>query len=87
MSDSSETNRLLTEIRDLLVQREKLYAEYLARHAENDEKYLARVADNKRQVAEAQRAYSRSRVGLFILALIIGVFLWAFMMWVIVKVM
>jgi hypothetical protein len=79
MTESNQTEKLLTEIRDLLAARELRYSDYLARVEEINKSQSA-------ERREAQRAINRSRIGLFILALIIGIMLWAFMLYVIIRV-
>jgi hypothetical protein len=79
MPESNQTELLLTEIRDLLAAREERYSEYLSRVEEI----------NKSNSAERQsmrRAMNRDRIGLFLVALIIGIFLWAFTLYVTIRV-
>jgi hypothetical protein len=78
MTESNRTEQLLTEIRDLLAAHEQRYSDYLARVEELSKTQATRTQENIKQV-------SRSRIGLFLLALVIGIMLWAFMLYVIIR--
>jgi hypothetical protein len=94
MGDNEESNLLLREIRDLLTGHEKRYVDYLARveaeakaNRQNHSEHLAKQEQMyKMHLEDVRLERKRGRVGLFLIALVIGLFLWAFMMWVIVRV-
>jgi hypothetical protein len=89
----NDTNQLLREIRDLLAGHEQRYAEYLARveaeakaNRQNHSEYLAKQEQMyKLHLEDVRLERKRGRVGLFIIALCIGIMLWAVMMWVIIR--
>jgi len=92
MADN-DTNQLLREIRDLLAGHEQRYAEYLARveadtktnHQKHSE-YLAKQEQMyKLHLEDVRLERKRGRVGLFIIALCIGIMLWAIMFWAIIR--
>lgn len=94
ITELERTEQLLTEIRDLLAGHEKRYGEYLARveaiadtqHQRHSE-YLAQSAEMyKTHLVDVRLERKRGRIGLFLLALIIGILLWAVMLYVILRV-
>jgi ElaB/YqjD/DUF883 family membrane-anchored ribosome-binding protein len=79
MAGSDRTEELLTEIRDLLAGHEQRYAEYLARFEELDKSQAARTREYIKQA-------HWSRLGVLAVALVIGILLWVFMLYVIIRV-
>jgi hypothetical protein len=59
MADSNETNELLREIRDLVVLREQVYHDYLARHEKASAEHSQKIQQaNDQHLANMEKAWA-----------------------------